>query len=252
VAEVPAKTPVVLLHGFTQTGRSWLPVVDATQHLAPGLRFVLPDAPGHGLSAPIVAGLWESADLLAAVVPETADWGGYSMGGRMALHVALAHPSKVRRLVLISTTAGIEGPLERLARQRADEALADRAEAEGTERFLEQWLSQPLFSTLAPEQAGLGARRENAAAGLASSLRYAGTGAQEPLWDRLAELRQREVPVLVMAGALDSKYSRLAHRLARAIGPTASLEIVAGAGHACHLERPAEVGAALAAFCTEA
>jgi 2-succinyl-6-hydroxy-2,4-cyclohexadiene-1-carboxylate synthase len=100
---------------------------------------------------------------------------------------------------------------------------------------VEWWLSQPLFATLPARAAGRELRLTNTASGLASSLRLAGAGAQEPLWDRLGSLT---MPVLVMAGDLDSTYAAIGRRLVAAIGPNAELVLVSGAGHACHLERP--------------
>lgn len=238
--------PLVLLHGFTQTGRSW---ASLTAPLGRHFALVLPDAPGHGASSLVEADLWQTAQLLAGTVPGPAYWAGYSMGGRMALHVALGHPERVDRLVLISTTAGIEDPTERDLRRSADHALATRLEDQGLERFLSEWLAQPLFATLPPEQAGIEARRANTAAGLASSLRLAGTGSQDPLWARLGELRARRLPVLLVAGQLDDRYCQHAERMAEAIGPSAEVLIVPGAGHACHLERPQLVAAAIARFC---
>jgi 2-succinyl-6-hydroxy-2,4-cyclohexadiene-1-carboxylate synthase len=170
------------------------------------------------------------------------------MGGRTALHVALAYPERVARLVLISTSAGIEDQAARRARQAADDKLARRVEAEGVESFLNFWMAQALFATLSPEQAGHHARMLNTPAGLASSLRLAGQGAQEPLWSRLAELGQRELPVLLLAGEQDSRYVDQARRMAATIGPSASVHVVAGAGHACHLERPAEVAEVMVGF----
>jgi 2-succinyl-6-hydroxy-2,4-cyclohexadiene-1-carboxylate synthase len=242
----PGRTPLVLLHGFTQSGASWAPVVDALAGRVGPL--VLPDAPGHGASAGIEADMWATADLLARLVPQPASWAGYSMGGRAALHVALAHPDQVARLVLISTGAGIEDNVARAARRAADEELARRIEAEGVESFLSFWLSQPLFATLSPDRAGFEARLVNTAAGLASSLRRAGQGAQEPLWPRLAELGRRALPVLLLAGENDARYVDQARRMAGAIGSSASVRVVGGAGHACHLERPGEVAEAIVAF----
>lgn len=164
-----------------------------------------------------------------------ASWLGYSMGGRYALHVALRRPDVVERLVLVSTTAGIEDPSERAARRHADDSLAARIEAEGLEPFLRWWLGQPLFVSLPREAAEIESRLDGSPAGLASSLRLAGTGTQEPLWARLSGL---SMPVLVIAGELDSKYRDLAHRLGRAIGEGATVRIIEGAGHACHLEKP--------------
>lgn len=238
--------PLVLVHGFTQTGASWGPVIS---HLGRHLRLVVPDAPGHGGSSLVEADLWGTAVLLADTVPGPASWAGYSMGGRMALHVALAHPEKVERLVLISATAGIDNDGQRQARRASDDALAARIQLEGVEAFLAGWLAQPLFAGLSPDRAGLEDRLANTAAGLASSLRLAGTGTQGPLWDRLAELRARALPVLLIAGERDTTYCQHVQRLAAAIGPSARQLIVSDAGHACHLEQPEVVAAAMREFC---
>ena len=76
------------------------------------------------------------ADLMAASGRDPAVWLGYSMGGRFALNVALRHPGQVRRLVLVSATAGIDDPEERAARRRADEDLAGRIGTEGVAAFV--------------------------------------------------------------------------------------------------------------------
>lgn len=226
---------LVLLHGFTQSGHAWGPVGDA---LAGRYQVLALDAPGHGRSASVTADLPGGADLMARTVGAVGGagaWLGYSMGGRYALHVALRHPGLVERLVLVSATAGIDDPDERAARRRSDEALAVRLEGEGLEPFVRWWLDQPLFRSLPPAGRQLEGRLGGTAAGLAASLRLAGTGTQEPLWERLGDLR---MPVLVVCGALDHKYAALGRRLVEAIGAGASLEVLPGAGHACHLERP--------------
>jgi len=91
-----------LVHGFTQTGASWEPV--AAHLRGAGHDVVTPDAPGHGAKASAPAGLWDGARALADEVGP-AVWIGYSMGGRYALHVALAEPAVVTRLVVVSATA---------------------------------------------------------------------------------------------------------------------------------------------------
>jgi 2-succinyl-6-hydroxy-2,4-cyclohexadiene-1-carboxylate synthase len=157
------------------------------------------------------------------------------MGARYCLHVALRHPEAVSRLVLISATGGIDDPEERQARRGSDEQLAEQVESEGIEPFVTRWLQQPLFAGLPPEAAQIEVRLGGSAAGLAGSLRRAGTGTQEPLWERLGELA---MPVLVVAGRLDDKYVDLAARLVLAIGSNARMAIIEDAGHACHLEKP--------------
>jgi 2-succinyl-6-hydroxy-2,4-cyclohexadiene-1-carboxylate synthase len=248
--------PIVFLHGFTQTGRSWDPVVESfPESFRAKFPMIFPDAPGHGKRSELRADPWAAANLLVSDLPgPTATWCGYSMGARLALHVALAHPSRVVRLVLVSGSAGIEDDSERQARRLADEALAGQIERGGRDgllRFLEEWLSQPLFATLSPDRAGLPERLANDPAGLASSLRLAGTGAQAPLWSRLGELGERALPVLLVAGELDTAYRQHAERMAALIGPTASVAVVEGAGHACHLERPRAVARLIAGFCLD-
>lgn len=224
---------VVLVHGFTQTARSWRPIAE---DLARDHHVVSVDAPGHGLSAHLQTNLWDGARLLGRA-GTAASYVGYSMGGRLCLHLALAEPAKVQRLVLVGATAGLDTATARSARQEADEALAAGLETDGVDMFLERWLAQPLFAGLPAEAADFEGRRTNTVAGLASSLRLAGTGAQDPpLWERLAELA---MPVLVVAGARDPKFCTIGERLVTSIGPNARMAVVADAGHAAHLEAPA-------------
>jgi 2-succinyl-6-hydroxy-2,4-cyclohexadiene-1-carboxylate synthase len=219
---------VALVHGFTQTGASWATVAAALAH---DHEVVAVDAPGHGRAAAVRADLWEGARLVGEAGGRAA-YVGYSMGGRLVLHLALADPARVTALVLVGATAGIDDAAERAERRRADDELADRVEAVGAEAFLERWLAQPLFAGLPVEARGA---RSTDAAGLAASLRLAGTGTQEPLWDRLGGLDQ---PVLVVAGERDQKFRAIGARLVAAIGTNASLAEVPGAGHAAHLEQP--------------
>lgn len=225
-------SPIVLLHGFGQDHRCWGPLRRAleAEHDVTAL-----DLPGHGGAAAIEADLWTTADLVAASIESPATVVGYSLGGRVALHVALAHPEVVERLVLVSATAGIDDDAEREARRLDDESLAARIERDGVGAFVEGWLALPLFARLPSDGRFEEERRSNSAAGLASSLRRAGTGTQEPLWDRLGEI---EVPALVVAGQQDTKFRRLAERLAAGIGPGARLAVVGEAGHSVHLEQP--------------
>ncbi|MEX2660093.1 MAG: alpha/beta fold hydrolase [Acidimicrobiales bacterium] len=222
---------LALVHGFTQNRRCWGPVAAdlATDH-----EVVRVDAPGHGRSAAVTADLVASADLLAdAAGPAT--WLGYSMGGRYCLHLALARPDAVDALVVLGATGGIDDAAERAARVEADERLARELELEGLAPFLDRWLALPLFGGLTPEAQHRGARLENDAAALAASLRVAGTGAQEPLWDQLHAI---DVPVLVLAGELDARFRATGERLVESIGANARIAVVPGAGHAAHLERP--------------
>jgi 2-succinyl-6-hydroxy-2,4-cyclohexadiene-1-carboxylate synthase len=128
----------------------------------------------------------------------------------------------------------LDDPRERAERRKADDQLAAEVERIGTAEFLDKWLNQPMFSHLRPTEADLDSRRDNSAAALAGSLRMCGTGSQEPLWNRLADLT---VPTLIVCGESDQKFTAIATRMLAAL-PQAKLEIIEGAGHAPHLEQP--------------
>ena len=234
--------PITVVHGFAQNRRCLGPLLDTLVELGP-VRAV--DAPGHGGSAVhAAADLWQGAELLAATARRGA-LVGYSMGARLALHTALSAPSQVSSLVLIGGTAGIDDPTERAARRASDEELARRLEREGLDRFVEDWLALPLFAGL-PDWARFDEeRRSNTVDGLAGSLRAAGTGSMEPLWDSLAEIR---CPVLCVTGAFDERYGLLAERIVAGVGGPAEHVVIDGAGHAAHLEQPGATAAAVAAF----
>jgi 2-succinyl-6-hydroxy-2,4-cyclohexadiene-1-carboxylate synthase len=223
---------LVLLHGFTATGRSWDPV----RRLLDAERY--PDVLAPDLGAPSIA------DQVARLrQDEPYALAGYSMGGRIALHLALAQRELVERLVLVSTTAGIEDPRERAERRAADERLAAEIERDGVEAFADRWAAGPLFTGQPPAVAAAARedRLRHEPAALAATLRGLGTGTMEPVWHRLRELT---MPAAVVAGERDARFRALAERLARDL-PNAELVVVPGAGHAVHLEAPQAVAAAL-------
>ncbi len=234
----------VLAHGFTQSARSWATFQRLLEARLPEAATVAVDLPGHGDAPPPAdADLWASADRL---VSEGGGgiYVGYSMGGRVALHAALAHPDDVEGLVLIGATAGIDDPDERTDRRVADERLADHIETVGVATFIDEWLMNPLFAGLSEATAMRADRLRNTAVGLATSLRSTGTGTQTPLWDRLGEIR---CPTLVLAGEHDAKFTDLGRRLADAL-PRGELVVVCGAGHSVHLEQPDATVAAIATW----
>jgi 2-succinyl-6-hydroxy-2,4-cyclohexadiene-1-carboxylate synthase len=221
-----------MVHGFTQNRRCWGLFSDG---LARGHELVLVDAPGHGDSAEVVADIPAGAALIGDAVGP-AGYLGYSMGGRHVLRLAVDRPDLVERLVLIGATPGIVDTTDRTARVEADERLATHLEHVGVDQFLDEWLAQPLFAGLPPDAAQVVERRTNAVAGLAASLRTAGTGTQAPLWDALDALH---MPILLLVGERDERFTALARRMREGIGDNATVVVVADAGHAVHLEQPA-------------
>jgi 2-succinyl-6-hydroxy-2,4-cyclohexadiene-1-carboxylate synthase len=233
---------VVLLHGFGGTHRAW-DAVGAALDLERYLPLAL-DLPGHGEAADAARPITFDSCVahVLAHSPERFTLCGYSLGGRVALHVALAAPERVARLVLVSSTAGLEDEAERAARRRADHELADELERIPYEQFIERWRAQPLLADESPEARALALedQRRNRPDALAAVLRGIGTGEMRPLWDRLHELR---MPVTVIAGERDAKFRALGERMVELL-PNAELVVVPG-GHGLALESPAAVASAI-------
>jgi 2-succinyl-6-hydroxy-2,4-cyclohexadiene-1-carboxylate synthase len=225
-----------MLHGFTQTARLWGPFGDL---LAEEHTLIAIDLPGHAGSDAVHADLPTTAGLIrdvvrAAVGPAPCDLLGYSLGARLALHVATGTDLALARLVLIGATGGIEDPTARARRRETDDAMAAALEASGdVDAFIERWLRSPMFVGLSgaaqPQE-----RKRNTAPGLASSLRLAGTGTQEPLWDRIPALTN---PLLALAGMDDARFSAHALRLAHD-APDGIATLIPRGGHAVHLAQP--------------
>jgi 2-succinyl-6-hydroxy-2,4-cyclohexadiene-1-carboxylate synthase len=232
---------IVCLHGFTHTGASWNPVVAS---LGERYRALAPDIRGHGASSelePVTLGAVLRD--LARLAPERFTLVGYSMGGRIALHFALAAGARVERLVLIGASPGIADSTERAARRADDERLAAEIERSSIEEFAERWAQTPVLAGQPPEVlAAVNADRlRNRPNSLARALRGLGTGALSPLWDRLGAIG---MPVALVVGERDEKFRAIAAQMASAL-PDADVVVVAGAGHAVHLEAPGAVAAVI-------
>ena len=231
----------VLLHGFTQTSRSWDRYIDLLQPEQSIIRF---DAPGHANSTSVSADLPTTATMVAEQGAK-ADYIGYSMGARLALHIALLHPDSVRRLVLISGSPGLRTPAEQIERQQSDEQLAREISQVGVSQFVSKWLSNPMFSNLVSTEGEIKDRLRNSVDGLVSSLTMSGTGSQQSLWDRLSEL---SMPVLLIVGENDHKFRQINSEMKNLIISQTEMVIIQNAGHAVHLEQPKQCVSVIANF----
>lgn len=210
-------------------------------------RVLAPDIRGHGTAAGAVPVTLEAVigDLESSAHGETLTLAGYSMGGRIALHYALAAPARIRRLVLIGATPGIAEARERQERRRADHRLASEAERLTIEEFARRWAQTPVLSDM-PEDvlARVHADRvRSTPEGLARALRGLGTAALAPVWERLGELA---MPVTLVVGERDEKFRWIANGMSRLLRDS-RVVVVSGAGHAVHLEAPDRVAEIIAA-----
>jgi 2-succinyl-6-hydroxy-2,4-cyclohexadiene-1-carboxylate synthase len=224
---------VVLVPGFTQTAASWRGVKDVLDVACEVIAVDVPERESFAATA-----------LAIADEGERAVYAGYSMGGRIALRLALDRPETVRGLVLVSSTAGIADASERAARTESDEALARSVDRDGVDAFLEKWLAQPLFATVPPDAPGLRERHALSERYVAHCLRVLGAGAMEPMWDRLGELA---MPLALVTGRSDAKYDALASTMLGRLRDDA-VHVRLDGGHALPLEQPAALGRFIASF----
>lgn len=233
---------VVALHGFTGCSQDFDPLKAA---LNPTFELIAPDFPGHGSRKNQIEAETYSLATHEKIISEAVGSSdkiillGYSMGGRLALHWALNHPEKIARLILISASPGLADAVERVERQRGDEALAEFIRRQGVAPFIKYWNGKTFFRPLMNLPAErlnpiLERRLQNSREGLALSLENVGTAVLPSHWTRLHELRG---PVDLVVGEHDPKFVEVAHRMGERI-PKARISVIEGAGHVVHLEYP--------------
>lgn len=245
--EIPQnKTPIIFLHGFTGSAKDW---EFAMQNINNGYFPIAIDLPGHGeteATDDINDYTNDSINSLISIVIEKLQLPkvvllGYSMGGRAALSFAVQHSSKIKALILESSTAGIENSDERKTRLLNDTKLADKIEKNGVEEFIKYWMELPLFESLksvpiAEYQNIIQRKLSNNEKELANSLKGFSTGKMKSLWNELSKLN---FPVLLITGSKDNKYKLIASKMTSLL-PQSEHKIATNAGHNVHLEKPKE------------
>jgi 2-succinyl-6-hydroxy-2,4-cyclohexadiene-1-carboxylate synthase len=161
------------------------------------------------------------------------------MGARAALLHAIQTPKRWDALILISANPGIENENERSERRRHDATLASQIETGGLDAFLDYWQKTPLIQSqknIRPTwlKAMRHARREHSTTGLANSLRQFGQGSVPNLWPRIEQLN---MPICLITGALDKKYTQIAKRLHQLPSLNTAHSTIEGASHMPQLEQ---------------
>ncbi|TRM13016.1 2-succinyl-6-hydroxy-2,4-cyclohexadiene-1-carboxylate synthase [Lentibacillus cibarius] len=232
--------PVVLLHGFTGSSRTWDSLI--TDWL-PDFKTIAIDLPGHGktVSQPkdMEAVCSDLVSLLDQLQLDKVHLIGYSMGGRTALSMAMLYPDRVMSLTLESASPGLNDEQQRSSRRHQDEKLASWIKTNGINTFVDYWEGLPLFRTQKTmpkdvQQRIRNERLQQSAEGLAQSLMTMGTGVQPSWWGGLSSLR---LPVLLLVGEEDAKFITI-NRAMEAYIPASDLHVVENAGHAIHVEQP--------------
>ena len=239
-----SKKSILFFHGFTGSAKDWN---DVSQKIDKRFNKLALDLIGHGKSSSPSAVSYYSAESLANQIEQVLIGlrikeivlCGYSMGGRVALNFTINKPDYVKGLILESSTAGFRNEKERTGRKNTDEELAGFIEKNSLEDFANMWLNQELFGTLRrfsndrikkiQEE-----RANNSKIGLANSLRGFGTGVMPYLGSELVKLK---IPVLLITGGLDEKFTRINQNLKKVMR-SSKHKIISTAGHNTHLEEP--------------
>ncbi len=235
---------LVFLHGFTGSTKTWHKIVPHFEEY----KVVLIDLLGHGatdspedprrysmeLQLRDLEKIFERLGLKRFALT------GYSMGGRTALAYACIFPERLSALLLESSSPGLKNEEQRSERRRNDGKLAERIVSDGIVSFVDRWEKIPLFKTqeALSEPVKKAVREERLAQnaiGLANSLVGMGTGAQKSYWEKISQL---QIPVLLVTGRLDEKFTAIAEEMVSLIPNAEHSEIMAG--HALHVEKPAE------------
>jgi 2-succinyl-6-hydroxy-2,4-cyclohexadiene-1-carboxylate synthase len=233
--------PLVCLHGFMGSSRDW-------EFLAgelPGRAIWGVDLPGHGASIGLSGSAYSVRGAAALVSASLRRMGsvdydllGYSMGGRVALALAISRPTEVHSLLLESAGLGLQGDDDRHRRARLDDDRAAALRSGPLKPFLDAWYELPVFSSLSPlmREERIAHASRNDRDELARAVAGMSPGRQEPMLDDLPDL---DVPVTYVSGALDRPYVATGDLVAER-APRVEHVTVEGAGHTVHLERSGE------------
>jgi pimeloyl-ACP methyl ester carboxylesterase len=239
--ETHGEGPALLLtHGYSATSQMWLGQVEA---FSKSHKLVTWDMRGHGQSdypddpaayseAATVA---DMAALLDAVGAETAIVGGLSLGGYMSLAFNLAHPGRVRALLIIDTGPGYRNDQARDGWNATALKTASRYETDGLGR-------------LAAGSVEMRTSRHRSADGLAKAARGMLTQKDARVINSLPTI---QVPSVVVVGANDTPFLTASDYMAAKI-PGARKVVIPDAGHAANIDQPEAFNTAILGFLAEA
>ena len=255
--EAGAGQSVVLVHGMGCGWRMWRSQIRA---LRPHFRVIAYDQRGHGQSsapddeaayslaalADDLGGLIRRLDLAPALIV------GLSLGGAVAIELAIRQPELAAALVVADAGSGSDDPAA--ARRLADEWAAT-TRAEGMDGFVRLMMASPFFegylrsgSRRARCQLELLVRRNQAHA--MACLMSQALGRRQPVYARKAELARLRQPTLVICGERDRATRKPSAFLAETI-PDAALVVLPKLGHMTNLEAPRLFNATMLDFLTQ-
>ena len=244
----PAGAPVVLIHGYTDSARDWVPLAP---YLAPQLRLILVDIRGHGASSKPeccytrVDFAYDIKLLLDALKVQRTDIVGHSLGSFIAQTFAEYWPERTRRVVLISSSGGPRpgAPPRKPAYDYAAQIRALKEPIDPDSPFMIEWWSSP---TKVDEDFIRRQRRDAAAIPLRVWLAVLDQGAVDA--DLQRTLPRLRAPTLLMWGSADPIMPEEVRQTLRDALPHAEVQVLAGLGHNPFWEDPQRCAALINDF----
>jgi 2-succinyl-6-hydroxy-2,4-cyclohexadiene-1-carboxylate synthase len=248
--------PLLMLHGFTGRGSNWNPFCPT---LGKQSKLIMPDIVGHGSTVTdetidgkrflLSSAAKDFMKIIDELGFEKVDILGYSMGGRIALAMAVYFPNRVRKLILESASPGLKTDTERKERFYSDTDLATFIYENEIEAFVDYWENLPLFESQKslPTEIRSSIRKQrlmNDPGGLSENLFGMGTGRQPNFWKRLQKINSE---VLLVVGELDHKFCEIAIEMQLNL-QNGKIYKVENAGHAIHVEQPEKFGTIVSEF----
>tara|TARA_R100000027_G_scaffold67654_1_gene67509 strand:+ start:5475 stop:6236 length:762 start_codon:yes stop_codon:yes gene_type:complete len=236
------------LHGFTGEGADYSALSSYT-----GGDWLCADLPGHGSLKDATHNQFSISSIEKQVLARPPSSGyigiGYSMGGRLLLHLAHRNPDIFKALVLISTSPGLRTERERIERIRSDEKWIRILETTPLPHFLDLWWNQPILASIrnlpATQLNQLREQRlKNSPDGLIRSLQQNGTGAIPSMWEALPDL---QMPSLLVVGQSDMKFQKIAKQMKLGLARV-RYSVIDQSGHSPHLENPQDTSLAIKDF----
>jgi 2-succinyl-6-hydroxy-2,4-cyclohexadiene-1-carboxylate synthase len=236
----PSNPPAVFLHGFMGSADDWQDVINSITDNYYCLAF---DLPGHGLTKvksideyKIQTCAQQLVEWLELNIKNKFDLCGYSMGGRLALYMAVNYSDRIKKVIIESASPGLKTKEERQNRIQIDNLRAKRILMESLDQFLDDWYELPLFDNINKEsddyKSMIERRLKNNPILLAKSLLHMGTGNQPSLWDQFDKIKSQ---LLLIVGEKDDKFKMIAGEIADNCY-NAKMKIIPDSGHTVHLE----------------
>lgn len=230
-----------MLHGFLGRWSEWKSII---KKLGDDFGFIAIDLPGHGHSVNFTSGIYDFRIVAEAIIDILeqnkyfpCSLLGYSMGGRLALYLAVFYPQYFSHIIVESATPGLQTKHQIIKRKQWEQGIIQKLEELSVSQFIKEWYEAPMFLSLRKHKNFIKLikqREQNDRRGLINALTNLGTGVMPNLWEKCAQIA---MPLFYIVGEKDLKCNRIAKKINKK-NPKSTIYTVENCGHNVHFENP--------------